>query len=440
LISCDARTPGGEEFVTIRFWTPFSGPDGRTMLKLVKQFNQENPDVQVIMQRMHWGTYYNKVFVAGIGGRAPDVFISHRWALQRFVGAGFVRPGDDMLGTSAGQIDPNDFDTNILAAVRLGEHHWGVPLDVHPLGMYYNRTLLKSVGFVDEKGEARPPTNREEFLDVMRRIKQKYTGTSPKIWGYVFTWQRTNAWTFIRQFNGRFFDENQEHATFDDPHNVAAMEWATGLIKDGFAPGPEDFDAWIGFRQGRVAIAFEGIYMMPDLARQKDLDWGAAPLPQLGEQRAAWADSHLLVMRKDIEGNHLSAARRFVKYLSDHSLDWAEGGQVPVRKSLRDSDRFRGMYAQSEFAKQIPYVAYLPPAPFVLEYLQEFDEAVELSLRQMKAPRQALEAADHDVEEVMERYRQQGWWKREFSIAPYSQFAHLGTDARNTKNGKMSDF
>ena len=403
------------------------------MLKLVKQFNQENADVRVIMQRMHWGTYYNKLFVAGIGGRAPDVFISHRWALQRFVGAGFVRASDDMFQDAAqwhgrlarvsdsntgkmpvpqaDQLDPNDFDANILAAVRLGEHHWGVPLDVHPLGMYYNRTLLRSVGFVDAKGEARPPTNRDEFLDVMRRIKQKYTGTNPKIWGYVFTWQRTNSWTFIRQFNGQLFDDKQEHATLDDPRNVAAMDWATNLIREGYAPGPEDFDAWIGFRQGRVAIAFEGIYMMPDLARQKDLDWGAAPLPLLGEQKAAWADSHILVMRKDLDDKHLAASKRFVRFLSDHSLDWAEGGQVPVRKSLRDSDRFRAMYAQSEFAKQIPYVAYLPPAPFVLEYLQEFDEAVELALRQMKTPQQALADADRDVEEVMARYRQQGWWK-----------------------------
>src|SRR6266540_2573725 len=80
--NCDRRL--GDETITIRFWNGFTGPDGRTMLALVKQFNQQNPDINVIMQRMEWGTYYNKLFVAGLGGRAPEVFVSHSTALRRF--------------------------------------------------------------------------------------------------------------------------------------------------------------------------------------------------------------------------------------------------------------------------------------------------------------------------------------------------------------------
>ena len=53
--------------LTLRFWNGFTGPDGRTMLGLVKRFNEQNPDVHVVMQRMEWGTYYNKLFVANLG-------------------------------------------------------------------------------------------------------------------------------------------------------------------------------------------------------------------------------------------------------------------------------------------------------------------------------------------------------------------------------------
>ncbi|NDB96085.1 MAG: extracellular solute-binding protein, partial [Verrucomicrobia bacterium] len=63
--------------ITLRFWNGFTGPDGRPMQQLVKEFNRENPDIRIIMQRMDWYTYYNKLFVAGIGGRAPEVFIIH---------------------------------------------------------------------------------------------------------------------------------------------------------------------------------------------------------------------------------------------------------------------------------------------------------------------------------------------------------------------------
>src|SRR5262245_60289160 len=79
----------GQGVVTVRFWNGFTGPDGRTMLRLVKRFNQQNPDVHVLMQRMDWSTYYNKLFVAGLGHRAPELFVVHTRAMLRFARAGF---------------------------------------------------------------------------------------------------------------------------------------------------------------------------------------------------------------------------------------------------------------------------------------------------------------------------------------------------------------
>src|SRR5687767_7208009 len=124
LSGCDDFGTSGGGAVTVRFWNMFSGPDGRTMLGLVRKFNATHPDVNVIMQRMHWSTYYNKLFVAGLGGRAPDVFITHRFALRRFVGAGFVRKSDDLIGTGADQLNPADFDANILEAMKQGGAYW----------------------------------------------------------------------------------------------------------------------------------------------------------------------------------------------------------------------------------------------------------------------------------------------------------------------------
>jgi multiple sugar transport system substrate-binding protein len=210
----------------------------------------------------------------------------------------------------------------------------------------------------------------------------------------------------MQQFGGDLFSADGNEPTFASPANVAGLDFFARLIRDGLVPSPQDFDAWTGFRQGRVAIVFEGIYMLPDLLKQADLDWAAAPVPLLGEKPAAWADSHGLAIRKDLSGPRLAAARRLVKYLSDHSLDWAAGGQVPVRKSLRDSDRFRAMLAQSAFARQILYVAYFPPTPFIFEYLRAFDDAVELALRGTKSSAAALSDADAAVAGVMERYRQ----------------------------------
>ena len=407
---CDAVDPSADK-VTLRFWNGFTGPDGRTMLALVRRFNEQNPDVHVVMQRMEWGTYYNKLFVSNLGGRAPQVFVVHSDNLTRFNRAGFLRPMDDVTG--AGGIDANDFDANVWAAVERDGRHMGIPLDIHTIGMYYNKALFRRAGIVDANGEPKPPTNREEFVDALRKLTRDENGDGVKdTYGLAFTWLRTNAYTLIRQWGGDILTRDGKTVVLDQPEAAAGMQFAVDMIeKEKVIMAPENLStfggAFIGFRQGKLGIVFEGIYMLPELRRQKDLDFGAAPVPQLGPHNAAWASSHVLCLRSDLEGRELDAAKRFVKFLSDNSLDWAEGGQIPVRKSLRDTDQFRAMTAQNEFSKQIPHAAYYPPSPFINEYHAEFDPAVERILRRSQTPEQAFAAAAARIRDVFERYRRE---------------------------------
>jgi maltose-binding protein MalE len=63
------------------------------------------------------------------------------------------------------------------------------------------------------------------------------------------------------------------------------------------------------------------------------------------------------------------------------------------------------MYAQNEFAKQIPYAAYMPAVPFVFEYQSEFDLAIETALRGSESPQSALDTAAKNITTAIERYQ-----------------------------------
>ena len=387
----------GQSKTTLRYWNGFTGPDGRTMLRLVQRFNAANPDVQVVMQRMDWATYYNKLFVAGLGRRAPEMFVLQTHSIARFAQANFVRSVDDLISQS-GTIAVDDIDANVWEAVSANGKHYGIPLDIWPLGMYYNKRLFREAGVVDSRGEPKPPTNRPEFLEAMQKL------TRAGQWGFVFTNFESNAYTFMRQFGGNFFTPDGKRCLLNNPENATALEFCGDIIrKYRYAPSPENFDSWIGFRQGKIAMAFEGIYMLADLQKQKDLDFGGAPLPQVGTTKAVWAGSHNLCLRADLDGRQLAAAWRFFQFLSENSLDWADGGQIPARKSLRETARFQAMTVQSEFAKQIPYLTYQPRIPFIFEYLTEFNLAVEKSLRGRTSPREALQAAEARINQIIER-------------------------------------
>lgn len=364
------------------------------MLAIIRRFNEQHPHIQVSMQRTDWATYYNKLFVAGLGGRAPEVFVIHTDTLSRFIRANLVRQVDDLVGGADG-VDLADVDANVWDSVEHEGRHYALPLDVHPLGLFYNRPLFRRAGI------SAPPTNRQEFIAALQKVKAL---NEPSTWGFVYTWQRINVWALIAQNQGDIFTPDGLATTINSPENIETFQFCADLVKQGFAPPPQDFDSWIGFRQGRVAMTFHGIFMLPDLQRQEDLDWAAAPMPVLFDKPATWANSHNLCIAPDLTGRELAAAKTFITYLSDHSLDWAAGGQVPVRKSLRASPRFQQMEAQREFARQIPYLSYMPNVPFVLEYLAEFDYALERTLRGSVTPAVALDGAAKNIARVIERY------------------------------------
>ncbi len=396
--------------VKVRYWNLFTGPDGRTMLGMVRHFNEQNPEISVRMQRMKLATYYNKLFVAGLGDRTPEVFVIHASAIERFVKAGLLRPLNNLVNSEKG-IPLNDFSERVIDAVMRDGKIYALPLDTHMLGMYYNDEMLKNTGFIDRSGKASPPENREQFLSVLEKNTAD-TDNDGRVenWGFTFTWLRTNIASIMWQHGGEFFNDDYSKCTLNSPENVRALRFCADIVnkyKYSPPPGTEQAEGWIGFRQGRVAIAFEGIYMLPELQKIEAFEISGSPLPVLGDKPASWADSHVLCISRELEGEKLRSAWKFVKFLSDNSLDWAVGGQVPVRKSLLKSERFKSMKIQSAFAKQLPYIRYMPRVPFIGEFCSELDIAAERSLRGSIEPKDALDTATERVNKVIKRYASQ---------------------------------
>jgi multiple sugar transport system substrate-binding protein len=387
---------GGQ--ITVRFWNGFTGPDGRTMLQMVRKFNAANPDVNILMQRIAWGTMYNKLFVSGLGGRAPEVFVIHSRSLLRFAKARFVAPLEPIMG----DFPTNDIDPNVWAATSLEGQHYGLPLDVHAMGMYYNKKLFRAAGL----DPAKPPTTKEDFVNAIKAINKKGKNGEPDTWGYVFTNFATCTYSFLKQFGGQVFNEDYTKCTLARPENIAALQFCRDLIKDGLVPSPENIDSWIGFRQGHVGMVFEGIYMLADLQKQTDLEFGGAPIPQVSTTNAVWADSHNLCLKSGLAPEVEQAAWRFMKFLSNNSIDWAAGGQIPTRPSLRAKQAFKDLTVPAAFAEQIPYVQYIPRLPFIFEYETEYGLAVEKILRGKASPEEALTLAEKNVNAILAREAQ----------------------------------
>ena len=111
----------------------------------------------------------------------------------------------------------------------------------------------------------------------------------------------------------------------------------------------------------------------------------------------------MMCMPRGISPEQRKAAWTFVKFLSDNSLEWAKGGQVPVRKSILATPEFRKLPVQYEFSKELPYVVYSPPSTSLNQILPFCDAAVEATLNKIKPMDEALAEAARRTNAVLER-------------------------------------
>jgi multiple sugar transport system substrate-binding protein len=329
----------------------------------------------------------------------------HAGRLPEFATFDTLQPLEKLYATAQPPLKESDFAPVPWQATFYNDQQYGLPLDVHPIGLYYNTKLFKQAGIVDEQGNAKPPRTFAQFLDAARRMTKDTNGDGrTDQWGFVFTWQRSNWFTISSQFGASILTPDGKRSALDSPQNLKALQLMHDLIyKYKVAPKPEGVDAWLAFRQGKAAMALEGIYMMASLEEQKGLPFAAAPAPQFGPKKAAWGGSHLLCQPKGISPEKSRAAWRLMRFLSDESLIWAKAGQVPARLDIRNSPQFTSLPVQSQFATQLPFIQYEPLHPKSNAIFPHIEPGIEAVLLNLATPEEAMRDASRRVNQVLER-------------------------------------
>ena len=405
---CAPRQSAGRDGsrIVINYWNGFTGPDGKTMTAMVQQFQQENPDIEVKMQLIPWGTYYDKLTLSLAYGGAPDVFIIQAARFPEFASFHTLRPLTDLYATTLPHLGASQFAPVPWKESFYQGTHYALPLDTHPIGLYYNTKLFQDAGIVDAQGRAKPPATLDEFLADAKKLTKDTTGAGgpPDQWGFVIANQHTTWLTFAHQFGGDILTPDGKHGTMSSPACLQATHLLCDLIyKYKVAPKPEGIDSWLALRQGKVAMSMEGIYMLSSLQETTGLQFAGAPVPQFGPDKGVWGGSHLLCEPAGADPAHVRAGWRLMRFLSAHSLTWGIGGQVPARLSVLDSKAFQSLPVQSQFAKQLSYVEYDPQIPKANALNQFVDPAIEAALLQLQSPEDAMRDADRRIDQLLKR-------------------------------------
>jgi len=381
--------------VQLAFWNGLTGGDGPVMRKIIDQFNAAHPNIKVSMTAIAWAEYFQKLPATVSNGKAPEIGLMHADDLATNAARQVIQPLDDVA--AALKLTEADFAQLPWQGGLYKGKRYGIALDIHPAGLFYNKTVMAKVGADPTK----PPTTGDELLAVLDQCKSKGI---QGMWTSALSVGGLEAQTLVYQYGGKMVNDDGMTVAFADDPAVKAITWFKSLIDHGYSPKNAAADGnYVSFTNDKSAFMINGPWNTTPLNALKKLQWGAAPVPKIGTVQATWAGSHQFVLPRQLhpDQNKAIASRVFVNWISQQSLGWADAGMVPARTSVRDSAEFKTKGAVNEFAKEINYIRFVPPIAGVNDVLPEWTIAVSDAMLGKKDVATALGEAAQRANKIL---------------------------------------
>jgi len=150
----------------LSFWNGFTGGTAPPLIRdLVERFNSEHENIKVSMNIIEWESYYQKVPSAVNVGKGPDLGIAHVDTLGTLAARQVIIPIDEMA--KAMGLKKSDYATAVWESGAYNGQRYGIPLDVHPLGFYYNKGVMERAGLDPNN----PPQTRDDYMSALKELK-----------------------------------------------------------------------------------------------------------------------------------------------------------------------------------------------------------------------------------------------------------------------------
>lgn len=350
------------------YWDFLSGGDGVRMTQIVDEFNKSQNEIHVTKSTLTWGEpFYTKVHTAVVSGETPDVMTYHLSRFPAGITSKDLRPitAEELAqaGLKASDFQKSLVDRSLEISKKYGQTDqlFGVPLDIHTLVLYYNKTALQKAGLLSSDGKPNGTEGIEAFTQMLTAAKGK-TRLLPIAWS-TNSADPASCWrlwyTLFKQQNGDFLKNGQ--LSFEDVANQGgkALQVIAGWAKDGLVPKNTTYPSMVAlFTAGRSVFMINGNWEVPtlvDLQKQSKLpfEYGIAPFPKLFDSQATWGDSHQFAipnnMKKPPSPEKVAAALKFVAYVVQQ-LTWAGGGHIPAYLPVQESDAYKQMSPNNQYS------------------------------------------------------------------------------------------
>ncbi|HEX7735675.1 MAG TPA: sugar ABC transporter substrate-binding protein [Ktedonobacteraceae bacterium] len=287
-----SSTPGK---VKLEFWTPGgSAPFCGAFDDAGKAFTLAHPDITFAPVTCGTGKQdFNEALLARIAaGNPPDVVIL--WGSPVALGARHALQALDSYMPGSQHCQTSKWPSGALASCQFKGSTYGFPLLAGTYVMWYNQDWF------DQKGIS---SKREDFpktWDELRRLSKEFThwnGDKLETAGFIpnlpdpavglAVWSALNG--------SQIYDAANQKYTIDSPENIALAQFFVDWLNEEYRGNinlvknagswnsyPDDQNRPPAFQKGRLAMLFNGSWVMGDMYATSEPTfkrWNLAPLP-----------------------------------------------------------------------------------------------------------------------------------------------------------------
>ncbi len=218
---------------------------GMNGTNFVDKFEAENPGIKLNLEVVSWNDVYTVVDTRIAAGNAPDILNIDVFA--NYANEGLLEPVSQWCPEELF----NDFFPSFIDQSVIDDTVWAVPDLASARALFYNVDMFEEVG-------VEVPTTWAELEDVSQAIIDFYDGEVYP-WGIDMTTDEGQAaFAYYTWGNGGGFVDADGNWAVNSAENVEAIEYAIGLINNGFTnPNPATqtrYDLQDMFAAGKLAM------------------------------------------------------------------------------------------------------------------------------------------------------------------------------------------
>lgn len=321
-----SNAKGGSVEITYGFWDKKQVP---AVEEIIKLFNEKNPNIKVKTELTPYGQYFQKLETAATGGALPDVMWMNGAHVNQYAEGKVILPLSDLAKKDNYSLD--NYPKSLIDLYTVDGKVYGIPKDFDTTGLWYNKKIF------DEAGVPYPDDTWD--WNKLKEVAKKLTNKDKSIWGYAaLMGNQGGYYDFIWQNGGHIISEDGKSVGFDKPEAIEALKYNISFIKEGLSPTQAQMTETAAselFSSGKVAMMFDGPWMVPEYKKNPDLKVAVVPK---GKQRAVAIHGLSNVIAANTK--HKDAAWKFVQFLG--SKEAAEvyaktGTAIPAFNGTQDA-------------------------------------------------------------------------------------------------------